>query len=64
VALETTVFSFKISVPFELKAAVYDSEEKIMQYETLSFSYCICCIYEWLYKEQFSNLFHQTKCNL
>ena len=26
-ALETTVFSFKISVPFEQWAAVYDSEE-------------------------------------
>ena len=28
-SLETTVFTFKISVPFEEWAAVYDSEENI-----------------------------------
>jgi len=28
-SIETTVFTFKISVPFEEWAAVYDSEENI-----------------------------------
>ena len=31
--------------------------------ETLSFSYCICCIYEWLYQEHISSQFLKNKCN-
>ena len=47
VALETTVFSFKISVPFEQWAAVYDSEEnkQLMKEEK------IVCLYRGINKE-------------
>jgi len=47
VALETTIFSFKISVPFELWAAVYNSEEnkQLMKEET------IVCLYKGTNKE-------------
>ena len=46
-ALETTVFSFKISVPFEQWAAVYDSEEnkQLMKEEK------IVCLYRGMKKE-------------
>ena len=46
-ALETTVFSFKISVPFEQWAAVYDSEEnkQLMKDEK------IVCLYRGVKKE-------------
>ena len=46
-ALETTVFSFKISVPFEQWAAVYDSEEnkQLMKEEK------IVCLYRGINKE-------------
>jgi len=47
VALETTVFSFKISVPFEQWAEVYDSEEnkQLMKEEK------IVCLYRGINKE-------------
>ena len=46
-ALETTVFNFKISVPFEQWAAVYDSEEnkQLMKEEK------IICLYRGIKKE-------------
>ncbi len=46
-ALETTVFSFKISVPFEKWAAVYDSEEnkQLMKNEK------IVCLYRGVKKD-------------
>ena len=47
VALETTVFSFKISVPFEQWVVVYDSEEnkQLMKEEK------IVCLYRGINKE-------------
>ena len=46
-ALETTVFSFKISVPFEQWAEVFDSEEnkQLMKKEK------IACLYRGINKE-------------
>ena len=46
-ALETTVFTFKISVPFEQWAAVYDSEEnkQLMNEEKIT------CLYRGVKKE-------------
>ena len=41
-SLETTVFTFKISVPFEEWAAVYDSEENIEMNKERG----IVCLYE------------------
>ena len=41
-SLETTVFTFKISVPFEEWAAVYDSEENIQMNKERG----IICIYK------------------
>jgi len=48
VALETTLFSFKISVPFEQWATVYDSEEnkQLMKEEK------IVCLYRGVKKEE------------
>ena len=46
-ALETTVFSFKISVPFEQWAAVYDSEEN----KQLLTEEKIVCLYRGIKKE-------------
>ncbi len=47
-ALETTVFSFKISVPFEQWATVYDSKEnkQIMKEEK------IICLYRGIKKKE------------
>ena len=47
VALETTVFSFKISVPFEQWAEVYDSEEN----KQLMKEQKIVCLYRGINKE-------------
>ena len=41
-SLETTVFTFKISVPFEEWAAVYDSEENIQMNKERG----IICLYK------------------
>ena len=51
VALETTVFSFKISVPFEQWIALYDNEEnkQLMKEEI------IVCLYRGINKEDPSN---------
>ena len=46
-SLETTVFSFKISVPFEEWAAVYDSEENIKMNKERG----IVCLYKGVKKE-------------
>ena len=51
VALETTVFSFKISVPFEQWAEVYGSEEN-KQLKKLE---KIFCLYKGIKKEDQSN---------
>ena len=50
-ALETTLFSFKISVPFEQWAAVYDSEEnkQLMKEEK------IVCLYRGVKKDDQSS---------
>ena len=50
-ALETTIFSFKISVPFEQWAAVYDSEEnkQLMKEEK------IICLYRGVKKGDLSS---------
>ena len=45
--LETTVFTFKIRVPFEQWAAVYDSEENIKMNKALG----IICIYKGVKKD-------------
>ena len=41
-SLETTVFTFKISVPFEEWAAVYDSKENIQMNKVRG----IICLYK------------------
>ena len=46
-SLETTVFTFKISVPFEEWAAVYDSEENIQMMKELG----ITCLYKGVKKD-------------
>ena len=46
-SLETTVFTFKISVPFEEWAAVYDSEENIQMNKERG----IVCLYKGVKKE-------------
>ena len=44
--IETTVFTFKISVPFEEWAAVYDSEENIQMNKERG----IICLYKGVRK--------------
>ena len=46
-SLETTVFTFKINVPFEEWAAVYDSEENIAMNKELG----IICLYKGVKKD-------------
>ena len=46
-SLETTVFTFKIRVPFEEWAAVYDSEENIQMNKERG----IICLYKGLKKD-------------
>ena len=46
-SLETTVFTFKIRVPFEEWAAVYDSEENIQMMKETG----INCLYKGLKKD-------------
>ena len=46
-SLETTVFTFKISVPFEEWAAVYDSEENIQMIKETG----ITCLYKVVKKD-------------
>ena len=46
-SLETTVFTFKISVPFEEWAAVYDSEENIQMNKDRG----IICLYKGVKKD-------------
>ena len=46
-SLETTVFTFKICVPFEEWAAVYDSEENIQMNKERG----IVCLYKGVKKE-------------
>ena len=46
-SLETTVFTFKISVPFEEWAAVYDSEENIQMMKESG----ITCLYKGAKKD-------------
>ena len=46
-SLETTVFTFKISVPFEEWAAVYDSEENIQMNKERG----IICLYKGVKKD-------------
>ena len=46
-SLETTVFTFKISVPFEEWAAVYDSEENIQ----MNIERGIICLYKGVKKD-------------
>ena len=46
-SLETTVFTFKISVPFEEWAAVYDSQENIQMNKERG----IVCLYKGVKKE-------------
>ena len=45
--LETTVFTFKISVPFEEWAAVYDSQENIQMNKERG----IVCLYKGVKKD-------------
>ena len=45
--LETTVFTFKICVPFEKWAAVYDSEENLQMNKELG----IICLYKGVKKD-------------
>ena len=47
-SLETTVFTFKISVPFEEWAAVYDSEENIEMNKDRG----IICLYKGVKKDE------------
>ena len=49
-SLETTVFTFKISVPFEKWAAIYDNPEYIQKYKDRG----IICLYKGC-KERSSN---------
>ena len=46
-SLETTVFTFKISVPFEEWAEVYDSQENIQMNKELG----IVCLYKGVKKD-------------
>ena len=46
-SLETTVFTFKISVPFEEWAAVYDSQENIKMNQERG----IVCLYKGVKKD-------------
>ena len=46
-SFETTVFTFKISVPFEKWAAVYDSEENIQ----MNTERGIICLYKGVKKD-------------
>ena len=46
-SVETTVFTFKISVPFEEWAAVYDSQENIQMNKERG----IICLYKGVKKE-------------
>ena len=46
-SLETTVFTFKISVPFEEWAAVYDSQENIQMNKERG----IICLYKGVKKD-------------
>ena len=46
-SLETTVFKFKISVPFQKWAAVYDSQENIQMNKERG----IVCLYKGVKKE-------------
>ena len=46
-SLETTVFTFKISVPFEKWAAVYDSQENLQMNKERG----IVCLYKGVKKE-------------
>ena len=46
-SLETTVFTFKISVPFEEWAAVYDSQENIQMNKERG----IVCLYKGIKKD-------------
>ena len=46
-SLETTVFTFKISVPFEEWAAVYDSQENIQMNKERG----IVCLYKGVKKD-------------
>ena len=51
-SLETTVFTFKISFPFEEWAAVYDSEENIQMNKERG----IICLYKGVKKEDPTNV--------
>ena len=51
-SLETTVFTFKISVPFEEWAAVYDSEENIQMNKERG----IICLYKGVKKDDPTNV--------
>tara|TARA_A100000164_G_C21826147_1_gene732919 strand:- start:885 stop:1163 length:279 start_codon:yes stop_codon:yes gene_type:complete len=46
-SLETTVFTFKIKVPFEQWAAVYDSKENLQMNKKLGIS----CLYKGVKKD-------------
>ena len=46
-SLETTVFTFKIKVPFEKWASVYDSEENLQMNKELG----ITCLYKGIKKD-------------
>ena len=46
-SLETTVFTFKISVPYEEWAAVYDSEENIQMMKETGMT----CLYKGVNKD-------------
>jgi len=46
-SLETTVFTFKISVPFDEWASVYDSQENIQMNKERG----IVCLYKWIKKD-------------
>ena len=51
-SLETTVFTFKISVPFEEWAAVYDSDENIQMNKDRQ----IICLYKGVKKDDPSSV--------
>ena len=51
-SLETTVFTFKISVPFEKWAAIYDSEENILMNKERG----IICLYKGVKKDDPTNV--------
>ena len=51
-SLETTVFTFKIRVPFEKWAAVYDSEENIQMNKERG----IICLYKGVKKDDPSSV--------